>query len=226
MRSVLRRLSAVLFDLDGTLVHTDHLHYQAWQQIGKEIGLSISSDQYEETISGRQNPPVLRELKPELPEPEVQELSLRKEALFRELAAQCTDPVDGIVQFLEALDDAGVPKCLVTNAPRINVDMMLQGSKLDRFFPTSHQILGDECTHAKPHPEPYLQGLKLLNAQGSRAVAFEDSIAGASAAIKAGIPTIGVLTTLNPAAMTKAGVAATIQDYTEQFLLSTLNSIK
>ena len=76
------------------------------------------------------------------------------------------------------------------------------------------QVLGDECAFAKPHPEPYLQGLKLLGSGNGTALAFEDSIAGASAAIKAGIPTAGVLTTLNPPAMQEAGVFATLPDYT------------
>jgi hypothetical protein len=41
------------------------------------------------------------------------------------------------------------------------------------------QVLGDECSHGKPHPEPYLQGLKLLQAHADDTIAFEDSPAGA-----------------------------------------------
>eukprot|EP01147_Barroeca_monosierra_P005497 gene5497-7189_t len=218
MRAIHRlfgRLKGVLFDLDGTLVHTDHLHFLAWEQIAQKLGIVMTTDLYEENISGRQNPPVIRELRPDLLEKDVQDLSLEKEALFREMARESTEPVEGIVDFLQILEDMKIPKCIVTNAPRINVDMMLEGSGLQKYFSCHRQILGDECAHAKPHPEPYLVGLQRLEIQSFTAVAFEDSIAGASAALAAGIPTIGVLTTLNPDAMQRAGVFCTIPNYTE-----------
>ena len=60
------------------------------------------------------------ELRPDLPDGEVEALSLRKEALFRELAAESTAPVEGIEEFLRLLEDASIPKCIVTNAPRYN----------------------------------------------------------------------------------------------------------
>lgn len=58
------------------------------------------------------------ELRPDLLEKDVQDLSLEKEALFREMARESTEPVEGIVDFLQILEDMKIPKCIVTNAPR------------------------------------------------------------------------------------------------------------
>ena len=81
----------------------------------------------------------------------------------------------------------------VTNAPRPNAELMLTSLGLDGYF--EHVVIGTECIRAKPHPDPYLEGMRLVGAcDASRCVAFEDSPAGATAAVAAGIPTVGVTT--------------------------------
>lgn len=84
--------------------------------------------------------------------------------------------------------DEGVRKVAVTNAPRLNADLMLRALDLEGYF--EHLVIGTECARAKPFPDPYLEGMRLVGAADpSRCVAFEDSPTGLGAAVAAGIPT-------------------------------------
>ena len=53
-------------------------------------------------------------------------------------------------------------------------------------------VIGCECARAKPHPDPYLEGLSRLGLKAEDCVAFEDSVNGATSAVSAGLYTIGV----------------------------------
>ena len=96
-----------------------------------------------------------------------------KEATFRELVAGQIQPVPGLMTLLGLADRAGVPMVAVTNAPRLNAEMLLTGlGIMDRF---KALVIGDELAHGKPHPMPYLEGLCAVNATPALSVAFEDS---------------------------------------------------
>lgn len=84
--------------------------------------------------------------------------------------------------------DEGIRKVAVTNAPRLNAELMLRALDLEGYF--EHLVIGTECARAKPFPDPYLEGMRLVGATDpSRCVAFEDSPTGLGAAVAAGIPT-------------------------------------
>lgn len=53
-------------------------------------------------------------------------------------------------------------------------------------------VIGYECARAKPHPDPYLEGLARIGLSADDCVAFEDSVNGVGSAVAAGIYTVGV----------------------------------
>ncbi|AFZ21678.1 HAD family hydrolase [Allocoleopsis franciscana] len=79
-------LKAILFDLDGTLVNTDPLHYQTWQEVLRDYGMEIDRTFYKAKISGRLNPVIIQDLLPQLSFEAGQQLANSKEARFREIA--------------------------------------------------------------------------------------------------------------------------------------------
>src|ERR1700704_7212002 len=95
---------------------------------------------------------------------------------------------------LALADRASIPMVAVTNAPRLNAEMLLSGLGIaDRF---KDLVIGDELPHGKPHPMPYLEGLRAVGAAPKASVAFEDSRSGVQSASSAGIATIGIRTSL------------------------------
>jgi GNAT superfamily N-acetyltransferase len=82
-----------------------------------------------------------------------------------------------------------------------------------------------ECSHTKPHPAPFLAGLELLEGKAGCSVAFEDSSSGVLAAVAAGIPTVGVLTTASKEALVAAGASLTVADFADPALIPFLQRV-
>eukprot|EP01035_Chromulina_nebulosa_P039824 gene39824-53855_t len=138
-------------------------------------------------------------------------LNLRKEAVFRDLAVTQIRPLPGLMALLDMADRAGVPMAAVTNAPRLNAEMMLTGLGIaDRF---AVLVIGDELAQGKPHPLPYLEGLRGLGGDPKASVAFEDSRSGVQAASAAGIATVGIRTSVGLDDLLAAGAATTAQSF-------------
>jgi beta-phosphoglucomutase len=213
---------SLLFDLDGTLCDTDHLHHAAFSMLLGEFGRDISRDEYKTRIMGRPNEAIFRDLFPEIPEPEHRHYADRKEQMFRD-SLETLHPTPGLFRLLDWAEANGVGMAVVTNAPRANAERMLRGLKLDRRLPKL--IIGEELERAKPDPLPYLTGLQRLGGRADRALAFEDSLPGIRAATGAGIPTYGIRTAHGDAEMRAAGAIATIDDFTDAALWRRLEAI-
>jgi phosphoglycolate phosphatase len=148
-----------------------------------------------------------------------------KEQAFRKLVAGRIQPLPGLMALLAQADCANVPMVAVTNAPRLNAEMLLSGLGIaDRFKVI---VIGDELAHGKPHPMPYLEGLRAVGAAPKASVAFEDSRSGVQAASSAGIPTIGIRTSLTHVGMVAAGAVMTAEHFNDpqllEFVAATLN---
>jgi beta-phosphoglucomutase-like phosphatase (HAD superfamily) len=80
-------------------------------------------------------------------------------------------------------------------------------------------VIGDELPHGKPHPMPYFEGLRAVNAAADQSVAFEDSRSGVKSASAAGIATVGIMTSLGHADMIEAGAVLTARTFDDAELL-------
>jgi HAD superfamily hydrolase (TIGR01509 family) len=95
----------------------------------------------------------------------------------------------GAMELLAELRDAGIPTALVTMSLRSLAELVVESMS----FPAFDAIVsGDDVTHAKPHPEPYLRGAELLGVAITDCVALEDSEPGLASAVASGAVSIGV----------------------------------
>lgn len=196
--SGLAPLQAVLFDIDGTLCDSDPLHYFAFREMLQEIGFNggvpINEDFFVENIAGKHNDDIATLLFPDDLERGLKFVD-DKEAMFRRLVTEQLKPVDGIYKLKKWIEDHGLKRAAVTNAPKPNAELMLSNLGLSDFFEAL--IVGDECEHAKPYPDPYLKALEVLNVSKDHTFIFEDSVSGIKAGVAAGMPVVGI-TTRNP----------------------------
>ncbi|WP_374652587.1 HAD family hydrolase [Dongia sp.] len=204
--------SALLFDLDGTLVDTDHLHLAAFNQLFAEEGFEVDRPTYTAQIMGKPNSAIAAAMLPHLPAKTALALLTRKEAAYRGMVGQLA-PIAGLVPLLEWAAARGIPCGVVTNAPRANAELVLAGLSLAGRFHTL--VIGDELAAAKPDPLPYRTGLERLGAMAARSVAFEDSPSGMKAALGAGLTLVGLATSLPEAAMLDHGAHLAIRDFTD-----------
>jgi beta-phosphoglucomutase-like phosphatase (HAD superfamily) len=208
-------LKAVLFDLDGTIALTDELHLSAYNEVLAPFGLTIDVDCYRTKVMGRANRAIMEDLLPDRSEAVWDQVSSAKEAAFRAKVG-CLTPNRGFLDLLAWIEARGWRVAVVTNAPRENATMMLQGLGLERRLGTV--VIGDELSHGKPHPLPYLTGLSLLGAAPTEAIAFEDSLSGVRSASGAGIRTYGMMTALSADELIQAGAVDAIGDFADEKL--------
>ena len=214
--------AALLFDLDGTLTDTDHLHLEAFRLLLRDFERTITLEHYKERIMGHPNDAIMREMFPDESAERRIALSDRKEEMFRDQLEMLT-PTPGVLAVLDWADAHGVPYAVVTNAPRANAERMLRGLGLDRRM--TELVIGDELERAKPDPLPYRTGLQRLGATAERALAFEDSLPGIRAASGAGIPTFGIRTAHPDDALLGSGAVAAIDDFTDAGLWKRLEAL-
>jgi HAD superfamily hydrolase (TIGR01509 family) len=208
-------LDALLFDLDGTLTETDALHLLALQQLLAEEGRLFTAEEFDNHVSGRANPDMCRYLFPERSVADHALFADRKEERFR-LLAPGLEPMPGLLRLLEFAESRQLGRVVVTNAPRANADHMLGALGLLEHF--SSVVVAEELERAKPDPLPYLTGLARLGASAERALAFEDSIPGLTAAVKAGIFTVALTTAQSREALLAAGAHLVIDDFNDPHL--------
>jgi len=203
-------MTALLFDLDGTLVDSDADHLVAFQKVFAPYGIALDRALYTREIMGASNAMIGARFLPHLPEAERERVLYAKEAAYREglgaLAATA-----GITELLSFAEARGFPCAVVTNAPRANADVVLRAIGLAERLPL--RVIGGELARAKPDPLPYLTGLELTGARAERAVAFEDSISGVRAASAAGIAVVGITTGLPEARLIEAGAVFGAADF-------------
>ncbi len=204
---------ALLFDLDGTLLPSDPLHYEVFAEMFRERGKTLTPEIYERRIHGHHNLdsfPVL------FPGEDPQALSDDKEARFRRRLSHGTPPMPGAAALLDRADAQGWRLAVVTNAPRENGEYMLDAIGLrDRF---ELLVIGDECERAKPDPEPYIAAMRMLDVKPQDCIAFEDSPSGMRAAATCGAYPVGVRSGLTEDRLREAGAKATIADYEDPAL--------
>src|SRR6266481_2083789 len=201
------RGKALLFDIDGTLADTDALHLEAFNQVLGPRGHVFDHARFTRELQGFSNASISARFLPD--EPPARQVAIigEKESAFRKLVAGKIRPLPGLMTLLARADRAGIPMVAVTNAPRLNAEMLLSGlGIMDRF---KALVIGDELAHGKPHPMPYLEGLRAVGAAPNLSLAFEDSRSGVQSASTAGIATIGIRTSLSHADMVAAGAFMT-----------------
>jgi HAD superfamily hydrolase (TIGR01509 family) len=210
-------LKALLFDLDGTLADTNSVHRLAWKEILGAHGYDVTWDFYRENITGRVTSEVFEELFPDLSPEETQEMTEAKEASFRERAGTL-EPLPGLVDLVAKGREKGIKISLVTNAPKENVYTMLDILGLDEVF--EPVILADDIGTGKPEPAPYNAALEALDVSADEALAFEDSPSGIASSVAAGIPTVGIASTLEPEDLEELGVELVARDFTDPKLIA------
>jgi len=184
-------LVTFIFDLDGVIIDSMPSHVAAWQLYFEKLGQGRAD--FSKRMHGYRNDELVREwFGPALSDAEVARHGAEKEKLYRQMMGPVLQShlVAGVVDFLQL--HQAVKKGVASNAERLNVDLILDGSGLRHHF--SVVLDGDQVQRPKPYPDIYEKAAELLGAPMQDCIVFEDSPAGVKAGLAAGARVVGVLT--------------------------------
>jgi beta-phosphoglucomutase family hydrolase len=194
----LRRMSskrwAALFDWDGVVIDSSRQHEKSWHALAEEERRDLPPGFFLRSF-GMKNEKIIPELFHWTTEAgEIRRLSLRKEALYREIIRrEHIAALPGVRRLLDELRGGGIPCAIASSTPRANIDAVIEDLGLTGYFEAV--VAGEDVTHGKPHPEVFLLAASKLNMPPERCVVLEDAHVGIEAGKAAGMKVVAVATT-------------------------------
>lgn len=189
----------MLFDLDGTLIDSEPLWFEAERMLVGEYGHPWGLQEAQHLVGWSlwDSATFLREeIGIDLPNAEIID---RMQSHVVAGVVQAPPWRPGARELLAEVRSAGVPTALVTMSYRKMTDAVVAALP-ERSFLTV--VSGEQVSRGKPHPDPYLLAAERLGVAASDCVAIEDSMTGATSAIAAGCTVLVV-----PAAVPIEGLA-------------------
>jgi HAD superfamily hydrolase (TIGR01509 family) len=206
-------IDAVVFDLDGLIVDSEHVWDEVRQQLAAERG-GRWHDQASRDMMGMSSPEWSRYMHDVigLEEPPVEinaEVVRRLEAVYRERLPL----IPGAVEAVERLA-ARWPLGLASSSNRRVIDLVLETSGLTGSFRAT--VSSEEVAQGKPAPDVYLEAARRLGVEPARCAAVEDSENGILSAKAAGMRTIAIPNPRYPPAEYALAAADLVLDSIEE----------
>ena len=183
-------LQAVLFDMDGTLVDTERLWWEAVDQVAAGLGHTLTAADQPEVL-GR---PVeyTAEWLAAITGAPADEAATELHREFADRVRTDLVPRPGALRLLAELVREGVPTALVTASPRAVADTVLAALDVLGASHFAVSVTADDTERTKPAPDPYLAACRALGVDPAACVAIEDTQTGVTSAEAAGCAVLAV----------------------------------
>lgn len=192
------RVRGVIFDMDGLMLDTERLHWEAAIEVGAQLGLPIDA-RFMTSIQGVNAVGVRRALREVTGSEEGVDVFLeRKRMRFRELLEEGDEALvkPGLFEILDKLAWRGVSRAVATGSGRAYCQGLLERFGLIRHFDAI--VTGDMVVYAKPDPEIVRVAVRELGLSAEECVVLEDSPNGITAARAAGCRSVMVPDMVEP----------------------------
>lgn len=186
-------VKALIFDLDGVIVTTEHNHYIAWKRTAESLGIPFEEEQ-NELLKGVSRADSLKKIlelgSKTISTTEFDALLKSKNDFYVDSIQELnqTDLLPGVLDLLNEAKTKGIKLAIGSSSK--NANFILKLLKIDHFFDVV--IDGNGVEHPKPHPEVFLNGAKALSLSPAECIVFEDAASGITAAKAGGFIAIAV----------------------------------
>ncbi len=216
-------LGAVIFDFDGVITDSEILHFRAFNAVLTKHGFELTRQEYYGDYLGLSDVDCFKTLIGEgrlhIQESQIQGLVQQKTKVFEQLARTEGRIIKGVREFLQMLSQNRVPTAICSGALRAEIELILDGAKLRRYFDVV--VSAEEVKRGKPDPQGFVLALKKLNHRRTQPIApehcvvIEDSHWGLKAARAANMRTVAVTNTYEADQLKEADkVVACLSDLT------------
>ena len=187
------KLKALIFDLDGVIVTTEHNHFIAWKRTAESLGIPFE-EEHNELLKGVSRVDSLKKIlelgSKTISTEEFDALLISKNEFYVDSIQDLnqTDLLPGVLSLLEEARSKDIKLGIGSSSK--NANFILKLLKIDHFFDVV--IDGNGVEQPKPHPEVFLNGAKALSLAPSECIVFEDAASGITAAKAGGFVAIAV----------------------------------
>jgi len=182
-------LGAVIFDMDGVIVDSEHLHLQAERKLFASFGIKVTDKELQSYMGGAPQMFLRHYIDHYRLNMSVGQLySIHKKNLFQ-LYQEKVELLPGLLELIIALKNDFIDLAVASSSDRELIFLVLEKFDLFPYFKVI--ISGGEVSRPKPSPDIFIEALRRLDCNVSESVVIEDSSAGVKAAKSAGITCVG-----------------------------------
>ena len=189
-----KRIAAVLFDLDGTLLDSEPVYYLSERAFFARFGIDFSPE-LSSAFTGRDSSEMFRELELAFPDSPLSRMPLAervrlKDAAYLELAPALVKPFPATVELARSLAGKGLRLAIASGSSTGVIELMLRTPGLDGLFPV--RVSASEVPLGKPEPDVFLEAARRSGVDPALCLVLEDSRHGAAAAAAAGMACVAL----------------------------------
>jgi HAD superfamily hydrolase (TIGR01509 family) len=226
MKIIKNTIKAVIFDMDGTIIKTEHLWDEATRKVLIRRGVASFTGNQEEILRSLSGIGLVRSaevIKEKFNlEDRVTLIADETKAIAHELFNANLEFIDGFEDFHKKLRKHSIRTGVATNACKSSLQMIGQKMNLKQFFGENLYCIETVGNRGKPDPAIFLHVAKVLNVKPHECVVFEDSLFGFQAAKAAGMKCIAIKNKINLNKINLANSAIDSYDEAEEAIKSIL----
>lgn len=205
---------ALIFDMDGTMIHSMPWHARSWTIFAQRHGIVMDVSDLLAKTTGRTGAECMRVLfEHPLGDTECDVLVHEKEAIYRDMFSDNFAEVAGFTAFAKAAVARGLKVAIGTAGDKHNIEFAMSRLKMD---PLPLAIVGgDEGFSGKPTPAIFLEAARRIGIAPADCIVFEDAPFGIEAARRGGMRAVAICSTHTAAELAGPHVIAAVRDYDE-----------
>lgn len=187
-------LKGVIFDMDGVIINSEPVHYEAYRQVLEELGCEeeYTYEIYQKTVGSTQYrvvEEIINRFGLTLSVEEIQDRGLKKQSeIFK---TEGYPPVPGAVELIRKLHNAGLKLAVASSSVEALIEESIRGIGVTEYF--DRMVSADTLDKPKPEPDVFLLAAQELGLSPDECIIIEDSENGVLAAKAAGIPCVGYI---------------------------------
>lgn len=212
----LQPFRAVIFDMDGVIVDSEPRHERAFQEVWREMGYGDGHGIHFPDYYGRSDRALwLDFIAKHQPRQSLEELTAWKQNRLIEILRTEQPIFDGLPEVV-AKCAARWPIAVASGSLHAVIDEVLAMRNLRQYFQAVVSV--QDVARGKPAPDVFLRSAELLGQPPGDCLVLEDSAAGVTAALAAGMQVIAITNTLPPERLQHATLVVSTYEEIERLL--------
>ena len=196
-------LKGLIFDLDGVIVNTVLLHFNAWKKMFSGYGKEITFKDYKDKVDGIPRIDGARAILTDLPQDQLEEAAMKKQGYFLEvLEKEGVDVHESTIKLIKEAKKENLKVAVISSSK--NCLPILKKLGIDTLFEVI--ITGFDIKRGKPHPDVFLTAAEKLGLEPSECIVFEDAVLGVEAAKRGRFRCVGIDRYDAPGRLAKADI--------------------